>query len=48
MVRYFAEGGEYYLLHKDEILTAMGRNKPMRYLILNQNRDEIRASGGFP
>ncbi|MCA9378430.1 DUF4012 domain-containing protein [Candidatus Peregrinibacteria bacterium] len=20
----------------------------MRYLILNQNRDEIRASGGFP
>jgi hypothetical protein len=32
----------------DGLLSALGETKPMRYLILNQNRDEIRASGGFP
>jgi len=32
----------------DGLLTALGETKPMRYLVLNQNRDEIRASGGFP
>ena len=48
IVRYLSDGWDYYLAHRDEIFTAIGRNKPMRYLILNQNRDEIRASGGFP
>ena len=32
----------------DEILTMLGHNSPERYMIFNQNRDEIRANGGFP
>lgn len=34
--------------HFDAVLDALGAPLPHRYLILNQNRDEIRASGGFP
>ena len=37
-----------YISHQDAILAALGDSRPMRYLILNQNRDELRASGGFP
>jgi hypothetical protein len=47
-IRSLSDGWDYYRAHRDEIFTAIGRNKPMRYLVLNQNRDEIRASGGFP
>lgn len=32
----------------DHILTMLGHNEPHRYMIFNQNRDEIRANGGFP
>lgn len=34
--------------HEKEILSILGDRKPMNYLILNQNRDELRANGGFP
>ncbi|MFZ3232181.1 MAG: DUF4012 domain-containing protein [Patescibacteria group bacterium] len=30
------------------MLTALGNEAPQRYLVLNQNRDELRATGGFP
>ena len=33
---------------KESILTLLGHKKPMHYLVLNQNRDELRANGGFP
>lgn len=26
----------------------LGSREPQRYIIFNQNRDEIRANGGFP
>lgn len=38
----------FALERKDAILAAVGHESPQRYLILNQNRDEIRATGGFP
>ncbi|MDD2565756.1 MAG: DUF4012 domain-containing protein [Candidatus Gracilibacteria bacterium] len=34
--------------NKEMLLTMVGDTKPMRYFILNQNKDEIRANGGFP
>lgn len=30
------------------MLALLGAETPERYIILNQNRDEIRANGGFP
>lgn len=30
------------------ILEILGHDRPQRFLVLNQNRDEIRALGGFP
>ena len=30
------------------MLALLGADTPERYIILNQNRDEIRANGGFP
>lgn len=30
------------------LLSMLGDEEPVRYIILNQNRDEIRANGGFP
>jgi Protein of unknown function (DUF4012) len=30
------------------LLRLVGHEKPMKYLLLNQNKDEIRANGGFP
>lgn len=30
--------------HEKEILSILGDRKPMNYLILNQNRDELRAN----
>lgn len=38
----------FYLSHDADILTMLGHDEPQRYMILNQNRDEIRANGGFP
>lgn len=43
-MRYFTYGIE----HKEDLLTFLGHDEPIRYLLLNQNRDEIRANGGFP
>lgn len=39
---------DFALTHEDELLQFLGNNEPIRYLILNQNRDELRANGGFP
>jgi hypothetical protein len=35
-----------YISHnREHLLTLFGDRKPMNYLILNQNRDELRANG---
>ncbi len=39
---------QYLSDHGEDIFTILGDKKPMNYLILNQNRDELRANGGFP
>lgn len=39
---------DFLLGHFEPIMTMLGDTKPQRYLILNQNRDELRANGGFP
>ena len=38
----------FYNHHEKDLLTMLGNAEPQRYIILNQNRDEIRANGGFP
>lgn len=38
----------YATAHKESLLQFLGHDEPIRYLVLNQNRDEIRANGGFP
>jgi hypothetical protein len=37
-----------YLKNDTQILALLGADTPERYIVLNQNRDEIRANGGFP
>lgn len=37
-----------FLKHEDIWYTILGREKPTRILLLNQNSDELRAGGGFP
>ena len=39
---------DLYKNSQSEILTMLGNTVPQRYMIFNQNRDEIRANGGFP
>ena len=38
----------FYESHEKNILQMLGHDEPQRYIIFNQNRDEIRANGGFP
>jgi hypothetical protein len=38
----------WYLDNDENILSLLGDDAPKRYLVLNQNRDEIRANGWFP
>lgn len=38
----------FYIKNKEYIFNFAWDTKPVRYLILNQNKDEIRANGGFP
>lgn len=38
----------FVITHEKALMTALGHEMPQRYLILNQNRDELRATGGFP
>lgn len=38
----------WYFDHEENVLTMLGDSNPTRYMVLNQNRDEIRANGGFP
>ncbi len=37
-----------YLQNEPAVLSLLGAEVPQRFLIFNQNRDEIRANGGFP
>ena len=39
---------ERYSAYESDILALLGADTPERYIVLNQNRDEIRANGGFP
>ncbi len=37
-----------FLSHRDIWYDLLGKTHPTRILVLNQNNDELRASGGFP
>jgi hypothetical protein len=39
---------DFYIAHEKEVSRLLGADSPERYMVLNQNRDEIRANGGFP
>lgn len=39
---------DFYLREETNIIKMLGGEEPQRYMVLNQNRDEIRANGGFP
>lgn len=39
---------DYYIANESDVLALLGSDTPERYMVLNQNRDEIRANGGFP
>jgi Protein of unknown function (DUF4012) len=41
-------GLRFYDAHRAQMLALLGHDEPERYVIFNQNRDEIRANGGFP
>ena len=45
---HLARYGRFFLEHEKEMLRMLGDTEPMKYIIFNQNRDEIRANGGFP
>ena len=38
----------FYEKNTQQILALLGHEWPERYIVFNQNRDEIRANGGFP
>ncbi len=44
----FENFSAWYFLHEDDVLSLLGDDEPKRYIVFNQNRDEIRANGGFP
>ena len=48
LLAYGAKYGHFFMDHFDEILIMLWDREPQRYIVLNQNRDEIRANGGFP
>lgn len=39
---------DFTLAHKEEVFKLLGHTAPKHYLLINQNRDELRANGGFP
>jgi len=39
---------DFYLSESENIQKMLGHEEPQRYMVFNQNRDEIRANGGFP
>ncbi len=47
-LRRFESLSQYYMTHRESFLTMLGDQTPQRYLILNQNQDELRTNGGFP
>lgn len=44
----FVKYSQFLRDHEAEILRMLGSEGPVRYIVFNQNRDEIRANGGFP
>lgn len=44
----FASWLDWYNENQDNVLSILGDDDPKRYIVFNQNRDEIRANGGFP
>jgi hypothetical protein len=47
-MQYIARYASIYLRDEDILLKMIGSQSPQRYMLFNQNRDEIRANGGFP
>ena len=47
-IREISSVVSFYLDHESDALALLGADTPERYIIFNQNRDEIRANGGFP
>lgn len=39
---------DWSLQNQTHLLNMLGHTNPQRYIVFNQNRDEIRANGGFP
>jgi hypothetical protein len=39
---------DWALNNQKDIINMLGDTNPQRYIVFNQNRDEIRANGGFP
>ena len=39
---------DWSIKNQTDILNMLGDINPQRYIVFNQNRDEIRANGGFP
>ena len=39
---------DWALKNQKDIINMLGDTNPQRYIVFNQNRDEIRANGGFP
>ena len=44
----FGDFLDFTIENEDGINMLLGSNSPERYIIFNQNRDEIRTNGGFP
>lgn len=40
--------GHFFMDNFESMLLMLGDKEPQRYAIFNQNRDELRANGGFP
>lgn len=47
-IKKFLQGLDTYSAHQAGFLRLLGHEDPERYVIFNQNRDELRANGGFP
>lgn len=48
MITLVSQLGRFYLNNSTHILTVLGDGNPERYIIFNQNQDELRTNGGFP
>ncbi len=48
LMQKFTTYTDFILKNQTAVLKMLGHDEPVRYMIFNQNRDEIRANGGFP